>query len=70
MFVKGLMWLFVYLIFYYERIALGNYFNQESGHRGLFWYGLLTQAGANFIFTLSSLDIFQERALCENYRCS
>lgn len=68
------MWLLVYLIFYYERIALGNYFNQESGHRGLFWYGFLTQAGAFtgaiFIYILSSLDVFQERALCEFYQCS
>ena len=67
------MWLLVYLIFYYERISLGNYFNKESGHRGLFWYGLLTQAGAFtgavFIFTLTSFDVFVERDLCTKYRC-
>ena len=68
------MWLAVYLIFYYERIALGNHFNENVGHRGLFWYGLLTQAGAFtgaiFIFTLTSFDVFKERALCEKYQCS
>jgi hypothetical protein len=52
------MWLLVYIIFYYERISLGNYFNKTSGHRGLFWYGFLTQAGAFtgavFIFTLTN----------------
>ena len=68
------MWLLVYLIFYYERIALGNYINQTAGHRGLFWYGLLTQAGAFtgaiFIFTLTVFNVFQERELCVKYQCS
>jgi hypothetical protein len=67
------MWIFIYLIFYFERIALGNYFNDTSGHRGLFWYGLLTQAGAFtgalIIFTLSSFDVFKERDPCINYQC-
>lgn len=68
------MWLIVYIVFYYERISLGNYFNKTSGHRGLFWYGLLTQAGAftgaTFIFILTTFfDVFQERDLCTNYHC-
>ncbi|CAF1077944.1 unnamed protein product [Adineta steineri] len=73
-YIVAVMWVLVYLIFYYERIALGNYFNETSGHRGLFWYGLLTQAGAftgaSIIFTLNSLGKFNERALCEKYSCS
>ena len=64
---KALMWLAVYLIFYYEQIALANHFNKTAGHRGLFWYGLLTEVGAFtgaiFIFTLISFDVFKERAL-------
>ncbi len=68
------MWIFLYLVFYYERIALGNYFNDTSGHRGLFWYGLLTQAGACtgafFIFGLSRGNVFKERDLCTSYQCN
>jgi hypothetical protein len=67
------MWVFVYLVFYFERIALGNYFNKTSGHRGLFWYGLLTQAGAFigalFIFILTTHDVFKERELCKHHDC-
>ncbi len=67
------MWVLVYLIFYYERIALGNYFNKTSGHRGLFWYGQLTQAGAFtgalFIFILTSFEFFKERDFCTHYNC-
>jgi hypothetical protein len=69
------MWIFVYLIFYSERIALGNYFNKNKGHRGLFWYGSLTQGGAFtgaiFIFTLNLkyFNVFKERDLCTQYPC-
>jgi len=67
------MWIFAYLIFYSERIALGNYFNEKKGHRGLFWYGLLTQGGAFtgaiFIFTLTHFNVFKERDLCTKYDC-
>ncbi|CAF1249206.1 unnamed protein product [Rotaria sp. Silwood1] len=72
-YIIAIVWALVYLIFYYERIVLGNYFNKTSGHRGLFWYGLLTQAGAFigalFIFTLTSFDVFKERDLCTDYQC-
>ncbi|CAF3368713.1 unnamed protein product, partial [Rotaria sp. Silwood2] len=72
-YIIAILWALVYLIFYYERIVLGNYFNKTSGHRGLFWYGLLTQAGAFigalFIFILTSFDVFKERDLCTNYNC-
>jgi hypothetical protein len=68
------MWIFIYLIFYYERIALGNYFNNISGHRGLFWYGLLTQAGAFIgamtIFLLNFFGVFRERDFCTEYNCA
>ncbi|CAF4805503.1 unnamed protein product [Rotaria socialis] len=72
-YIIAIVWAIVYLVFYYERIALGNYFNNTSGHRGLFWYGLLTQAGAFtgalIIFILTILDVFKERDLCANYNC-
>ncbi len=67
------MWLFVYLVFYFERISLGNYLNKTAGHRGLFWYGLLTQAGAFtgaiFVFILNCFGVFKERSFCMNYDC-
>ncbi|CAF1344369.1 unnamed protein product [Rotaria sordida] len=72
-YIIAIIWALVYLIFYYERIVLGNYFNKTSGHRGLFWYGLLTQAGAFigalFIFILTTFDVFKERDLCTYYPC-
>ncbi|CAF1530482.1 unnamed protein product [Adineta ricciae] len=73
-YIVAIMWIFVYLIFYYERVALGNYMNSTSGHRGLFWYGLLTQAGAFtgavLIFALNAYGIFKERSFCGKYNCS
>ena len=61
------------MVFYYERICLGNYLNEECGHRGLFWYGQLTQAGAfigaTFIFSLTLFDTFEERDFCRLYQC-
>lgn len=73
-YIIAIMWTLVYLIFYYERIVLGNYLNKTSGHRGLFWYGLLTQIGAligaTFIFVLTVYDVFKERDLCTPYNCS
>ncbi|UJR17914.1 hypothetical protein I4U23_004813 [Adineta vaga] len=72
-YIVAVMWLLVYLIFYYERIALGNYLNKTSGHRGLFWYGFLTQAGAFTgaltVFTLNAFEVFKERSLCGEYVC-
>jgi len=69
----ALMWILIYLIFYTVRVSLGNYFNDKVGHRGLFWYGLLTQAGAFtgalFIFTLNSAGVFHEKDFCDENQC-
>lgn len=71
---QAVMWILVYVIFYYERIVLGNHLNNTEGHRGLFWYGLFTQAGAFTgavtIFLMSSFHVFKERSVCVNYACS
>ncbi|CAF1279414.1 unnamed protein product [Didymodactylos carnosus] len=68
------VWIFIYIVFYYERISLANYINRTSGRRGLFWYGSLTQAGAfvgaAFIFILTLLNLFKERDVCLDYPCS
>lgn len=67
------MWILVYLIFYSKRIVFGNYFNDASSHRGLFWYGNLTQTGAFiravFIFTSTSFDVFKDQDFCKDYHC-
>lgn len=72
--IIALVWVAKYCVLYYIRVVLGNYFRRKSGHRGLFWFGILTQIGslvgavAIYIFTEHFLW-FRERSICVNYFC-
>ncbi|CAF1018937.1 unnamed protein product, partial [Didymodactylos carnosus] len=62
------------LTYYCQRISIGNYFREVSGHRGLFWFGAISQLasliGAIFIYLLTSVfNEFQERDVCKHYVC-
>ncbi|CAF1007133.1 unnamed protein product, partial [Didymodactylos carnosus] len=68
------VWVFMYCVLYYERIIIGNYLLHHSGHRGLFWFGVLTQIGsligAIIIYLLTSVfNVFKERQFCQYYSC-
>ncbi|CAF4861715.1 unnamed protein product, partial [Rotaria sp. Silwood1] len=67
-------WVLKYCVLYFIRVLLGNYFRLKSGHRGLFWFGVLTQAGsligAVVIYLLTDhLHLFRERKICVSYSC-
>ncbi|CAF1392465.1 unnamed protein product [Adineta steineri] len=70
----SLGWVLKYCVLYFIRVLLGNYFGRKSGHRGLFWFGVLTQIGsligalAIYIFT-DHLNLFHERKICVSYLC-
>ena len=70
----ALAWVSKYCVLYYVRVLLGNYFRRTSGHRGLFWFGVLTQVGSLigaviiYIFT-EHLYLFRERKICLSYSC-
>ena len=72
--IIGLVWVAKYCVLYYIRVLLGIYFREKSGHRGLFWFGILTQIGsligavAIYIFT-EHFFWFHERKICVNYLC-
>ncbi|UJR35309.1 hypothetical protein I4U23_028071 [Adineta vaga] len=67
-------WVLKYCVLYFIRILLGNYFGRKSGHRGLFWFGVLTQIGSLigaliiYLFT-EHLHLFHERKICVSYSC-
>lgn len=70
----GLVWVAKYFVLYYIRVMLGNYFRRVSGHRGLFWFGVLTQVGsllgAVIIYVMTEhVHMFQERKICLTYNC-
>lgn len=67
-------WVLKYCVLYFIRVLLGNYFRRTSGHRGLFWFGVLTQIGsligAVIIYVLTEpLQLFEERKICGSYSC-
>ena len=67
-------WILKYCILYFIRVLLGNYFRRQSGHRGLFWFGVLTQigslTGAVIIYLLTEhFHMFHERKICISYTC-
>ncbi|CAF0877631.1 unnamed protein product [Rotaria sp. Silwood1] len=67
-------WVLKYCVLYFIRVLLGNYFRRKSGHRGLFWFGVLTQIGsligAVVIYLLTDhLHLFRERKICVSYSC-
>ena len=70
----SLSWVLKYCVLYFIRVLLGNYFGRKSGHRGLFWFGVLTQIGSLigalviYLFT-EHLHLFHERKICVSYRC-
>ena len=70
----ALAWVSKYCVLYFIRVLLGNYFRRTSGHRGLFWFGVLTQIGSLigaviiYIFT-EHLHFFHERKICLSYSC-
>ncbi|CAF0723018.1 unnamed protein product [Rotaria sordida] len=72
--IIALSWILKYCILYFIRVLLGNYFRRKSGHRGLFWFGVLTQIGSLigavtiYIFT-DHLHLFRERKICTSYAC-
>ncbi len=70
----GIGWVLKYCVLYFIRVLLGNYFRRKSGHRGLFWFGVLTQIGSLigavviYLFT-EHLHLFHERKICVSYLC-
>lgn len=72
--IIALVWVGKYCVLYYIRVLLGNYFRRKSGHRGLFWFGILTQIGSLvgavtiYLFT-EHFYLFHERKICLNYSC-
>jgi Protein of unknown function (DUF1011) len=70
----ALAWVTMNCIFNFIRITIAHYIKRTSGHRGLYWYGILTQTGsfcgALTIFLLTSqFNVFHERHLCQAYAC-
>ncbi|CAF1128524.1 unnamed protein product [Didymodactylos carnosus] len=68
------VWTLTALTYYCQRISIGNYFREISGHRGLFWFGAISQfaslIGAIFIYLLTSVfNEFKERDVCKHYAC-
>ncbi|CAF3318794.1 unnamed protein product [Rotaria socialis] len=67
-------WFLKYCILFFIRILVGNYFRHKSGHRGLFWFGFLTQIGSLigavviYLFT-DHLKLFEQREVCLSYSC-
>lgn len=72
--IIGFSWVLKYCVLYFIRVLLGNYFRRKSGHRGLFWFGVLTQIGSLigavviYLFT-EHLHLFHERSICVTYAC-
>lgn len=72
--VISLCWVLKYCVLYFIRILIGNYLQRTSGHRGLYWFGVLTQVGALtgavviYLFT-EHLHLFHERKICISYEC-
>ena len=67
-------WVLKYCVLYFIRILIGNYFQHISGHRGLYWFGVLTQVGALIgavviYFLTEHLHLFHERKICTFYEC-
>ena len=70
----ALAWVIMYCVFHFIRITIANYIKRTSGHRGLFWFGILTQIGsllgALTVYLLTSqFNVFRERQLCQSYVC-
>ncbi|CAF1371274.1 unnamed protein product [Didymodactylos carnosus] len=66
--------LYLIIIFFTNIFHAGLYIRQNSGHHGLFWYGVLSQLGSFFgsliiYFLVSVLNIFQEGNACKQYSC-
>jgi hypothetical protein len=70
----ALAWVTMYCVFHFIRITIANYIKRTSAHRGLYWFGILTQTGsllgALTVYLLTSqFNVFHERQLCQSYVC-
>ena len=72
--VISFCWVLKYCVLFFIRVLIGNYFQRTSGHRGLYWFGVLTQVGALIgaviiYFLTEHLHLFHERRICITYEC-